>query len=108
MVLRLQYIGLCYFCFGAADMARSRRRCIVQSHLEYLSEEHIAEENAPKQLATPSEQETICSDVQEGNEDTNDDVGEANEDTDDDASMNSGEGNEESDDDVKINVRGKY
>ncbi|KAF2929585.1 hypothetical protein DAI22_05g067400 [Oryza sativa Japonica Group] len=86
-------------------MARSRRRCIVQSHEEYLSEEHIAEENAPKQLATPSEQETICSDVQEGNEDTNDDVGEANEDTDDDASMNAGEGNEESDDDVEINVR---
>lgn len=56
MVLKLQYIGLCYFCFGAADMARSRRRCIVQSHEEYLSEEHIAEENAPKQLATPSEE----------------------------------------------------
>uniref|UniRef100_A0A0E0JZC4 Transposase Tnp1/En/Spm-like domain-containing protein n=1 Tax=Oryza punctata TaxID=4537 RepID=A0A0E0JZC4_ORYPU len=84
------------------DTARSRRRCIVQSNEEYLLEEHIGEENTPQQLATPSEQETICSDMfkramkilMRSNEDNDDDVG-----------MNAGEGNEESGDDVEIHVQ---
>uniref|UniRef100_A0A0E0MKY1 Uncharacterized protein n=1 Tax=Oryza punctata TaxID=4537 RepID=A0A0E0MKY1_ORYPU len=75
-------------------MARSRRRHIVQSNLDYLSEELTEEENILQQLATPSEQETVCDDSGEGNEVTNDDV-----------DIDDGEGNEDTD--VDINVRGK-
>ncbi|EEE66797.1 hypothetical protein OsJ_23543 [Oryza sativa Japonica Group] len=87
-------------------MARSRRRRIVQSNEEYLSEEQIEEENTLPQLATPSEQETVCHDSGEGNEDIDDDFdindGEGNEDTNDDVDIDD-EGNEDTD--VDINVR---
>uniref|UniRef100_I1Q914 Transposase Tnp1/En/Spm-like domain-containing protein n=1 Tax=Oryza glaberrima TaxID=4538 RepID=I1Q914_ORYGL len=87
-------------------MARSRRRRIVQSNEEYLSEEQTEEENTLPQLATPSEQETVCDDSGEGNEDTDDDFdindGEGNEDTNDDVDIDD-EGNEDTD--VDINVR---
>lgn len=95
------------FFLGARDMARSRRRRIVQSNEEYLSEEQTEEENTLPQLATPSEQETVCDDFGEGNEDTDDDFdindGESNEDTNDDVDIDD-EGNEDTD--VDINVRG--
>ncbi|EAZ21603.1 hypothetical protein OsJ_05231 [Oryza sativa Japonica Group] len=87
-------------------MARSRKRRIVQSNEEYLSEEQTEEENTLPQLATPSEQKTVCDDSGEGNEDTDDDFnindGEGNEDTNDDVDIDD-EGNEDTD--VDINVR---
>uniref|UniRef100_A0A0E0L1L5 Transposase Tnp1/En/Spm-like domain-containing protein n=1 Tax=Oryza punctata TaxID=4537 RepID=A0A0E0L1L5_ORYPU len=75
-------------------MARSRRRHIVQSNLDYLSEELTEEENILQQLATPSEQETVCDDSGEGNEVTNDDV-----------DIDDGEGNEDTDVDINVRVK---